>query len=169
MSSRYFWLMFIWKVLFFYIFISPEIATKVTCTWPRELSYPWVITMFRKVTFINEIYIADTQRWWKSAASDILGVTLRNINTYANLYYFANSFFFFFISPGSLFLLFIIVHLFLSLSLSRTLASLRFLEYVSCVVGFILGLGTTPLPFTNTARLWKESSPWQAFSLHPSR
>lgn len=76
------------------IFISPEITAKVTCTWPRELSHPWVITTFRKVTFINEIYIADTQWWWKSAASDILGVTLRTINTYANLYNPANCLFF---------------------------------------------------------------------------
>lgn len=72
----------------------PEITAKVTCTWPRELSHPWVITTFRKVTFINEIYIADTQWWWKSAASDILGVTLRTINTYANLYNPANCLFF---------------------------------------------------------------------------
>lgn len=109
---------------------------------------PWVITMFRKVTFINEIYIADTQWWWKSAASDILGVTLRTITTYANLYYPANCLFFHL--PWLSFSRFHYCQL-LSLSF-RTLAFLCFLKYV---VRFILGLETAPLPFTNSARLWK--------------
>lgn len=69
---------------------------------------------------------------------------------------------FVFSSPPALFFSFSLLSVALFF---RTLASLRFLKYVSCAVRFILGLGTTPLPFTNTARLWKGSSLWWVLSI----